>query len=922
MRAGWWHGVGLLIALAGGPALPAQAVTRDSALLATATAVAARATPEAFREAIGLRREAAALARARGDRRREATALAWIGDAWYQLGQPDSARWYALQAYPLRAATGDTIGVVRLLSGLVGQSYELEGQYDSAVAVYHRARALARATGDAGLEARTTQNLGSLYLDRSQPDSAFVWMRVTLDLVRQAGDRRSEGETLNNLAINFENLGQLDSALAAAHAAWRIAGELGSDSLGAPVLLTLGNAFTNLGQLDSALHYYRASNSAAVRAPLPSRVRASLQQIGTALLYLNQPDSAITYYREVIRLSREANDRSGEGSALSNLATLFLNQQQLDSAEVYYRRVLEIYQPLGYARGVAIATVNLAGVHVYQRRTDSALAYGHAGLEMSRQLEFPSLESVALNIIATVYQDAGQLDSALVYYRADLEVSRRIADVRGEGISLMSLGVLLDSRKDFAGAAAYFDSAAVVKGRLALHAGGDFNRTTLGEKEFELFEGWMHSWLRRTPEVGRAKAVLGALGATERGRAQALLDLMDRTADSTARGRDVAAWAAELVASATREGVSLLVYHLAQDTLVAWTATAREPLRAFEIPISRDSLSALVLSLRDRLGVEAGGSRLDIRGEPLERSSGTGSAGGSGSWEPVAGVLSNVLLPASVRAALAGTRELLLVPHGIVALVPFDLLPWGPRGRLVATRLALRYAPSVATAVSAEARPRPPRDAALVVGNPTMPVVTSSTGDTLTLAALPGAEREARSVAGRLQVTALVGSLATETAVREQLGRAPVVHLATHGFAFGTEGLARRSFVALAPDSLGDGILSVGELLDDPTLSLRADLVILSACQTGLGDLKRAEGTIGLQRAFLGKGARSVLVSLWNVSDEATSLLMQRFYAHWLGDRDSPSKSEALRRAVTDVRASREFSHPRYWAGFQLVGAR
>jgi CHAT domain-containing protein len=75
---------------------------------------------------------------------------------------------------------------------------------------------------------------------------------------------------------------------------------------------------------------------------------------------------------------------------------------------------------------------------------------------------------------------------------------------------------------------------------------------------------------------------------------------------------------------------------------------------------------------------------------------------------------------------------------------------------------------------------------------------------------------------------------------------------------------------------------------------------VLSACQTGLGDLKEAEGTVGLQRAFLAKGARSVLVSLWSVSDAVTEELMKRFYGHWLEDDDRPSKAEALRRAQED----------------------
>jgi CHAT domain-containing protein len=202
-----------------------------------------------------------------------------------------------------------------------------------------------------------------------------------------------------------------------------------------------------------------------------------------------------------------------------------------------------------------------------------------------------------------------------------------------------------------------------------------------------------------------------------------------------------------------------------------------------------------------------------------------------------------------------------------------------------------------------------------------MPAVASSDG-LVKLAPLPAAGAEAAWVATTLGSNPLRGSAASETAVRQRLPNASLVHLATHGYAYASAERARQSFVALAPGGDADGLLTVGEMLDSGGPSLRAELVVLSACQTGLGDLKQAEGTVGLQRAFLGKGARSVLVSLWSVGDAATEALMKRFYTHWLRDPNAPSKAEALRRAQEDVRKMPGLDHPRFWAGFQLVGAR
>jgi CHAT domain-containing protein len=209
----------------------------------------------------------------------------------------------------------------------------------------------------------------------------------------------------------------------------------------------------------------------------------------------------------------------------------------------------------------------------------------------------------------------------------------------------------------------------------------------------------------------------------------------------------------------------------------------------------------------------------------------------------------------------------------------------------------------------------------LVFANPVMPAVRGPDGRAIVMPPLLAAESEGRRVAARLGTEARIGAQASEAAFLLRVGSATVVHLATHGYAYSSEERSGDSFIALAPGAGRDGLLSVSEVIGELP-ALVADLVVLSACQTGLGNLKQAEGTLGLQRAFLSRGARSVLVSLWNVSDESTARLMTAFYSHWLGDADHPHKAVALYRAQNEVRSQPEFAHPRYWAAFQLVGAR
>jgi CHAT domain-containing protein len=189
---------------------------------------------------------------------------------------------------------------------------------------------------------------------------------------------------------------------------------------------------------------------------------------------------------------------------------------------------------------------------------------------------------------------------------------------------------------------------------------------------------------------------------------------------------------------------------------------------------------------------------------------------------------------------------------------------------------------------------------------------------------LPAAAESSARIAARLGTDALLGDRATEERVWTQASAARLIHLETHGFAYENEAGARGSFVALAPGSDSapspdrDGLLTVGEILDRLP-RLRAELVVLGACQTGLGDLKDAEGTVGLQRAFLARGARSTLVSLWDVDDKATAALLWEFYEHWL--TAGRSKAEALRQAQNAVRRMPGFEEPRFWAAFVLAGA-
>ncbi len=192
------------------------------------------------------------------------------------------------------------------------------------------------------------------------------------------------------------------------------------------------------------------------------------------------------------------------------------------------------------------------------------------------------------------------------------------------------------------------------------------------------------------------------------------------------------------------------------------------------------------------------------------------------------------------------------------------------------------------------------------------------------LTSLPGTEKEANMIAGlftakNLRATVYSYGGATELLVKSpEFGRYTFIHLATHGIV--NEDKPELSQVYLRSDSLKkeDGDLYSGEIYN---LIIRADLVTLSACQTGLGKVSKGEGIIGLSRALLFAGANNLIVSLWTVSDESTPIFMNEFYNQVLqSDCINTHYAYALQKAKLDLIKNPKYASPYYWAPFILIG--
>jgi CHAT domain-containing protein len=335
----------------------------------------------------------------------------------------------------------------------------------------------------------------------------------------------------------------------------------------------------------------------------------------------------------------------------------------------------------------------------------------------------------------------------------------------------------------------------------------------------------------------------------------------------------VAAPGAPAVRASLEPGTALLEYLVTGDAIVAFAVT-RDAVRAVVQDVSSQDVAMLVQRFLFHIArFEApdppeNPHALEAARATLER-------------------LSSLLL-APLLEGLDATR-LVIVPDGPLHKVPFHALPW--RDGFAADRFDIAYAPSAAVHRMCRTGPGS-RGPAAVFG--------------LADEAAPEIDGEARQVAALLGTDRVyLGGAATLERLREAASDASIVHIASHG-------MFRRAQPQLSSVRLADTWLNPYDVYD---LDLKADLVVLSACEGGAADVTPGGDPLGLLRGFLCAGARALLASQWRVNDAVTAEFMAVFYGYL---RDGQDASGALRAAMARIRARRP--HPYYWASFFLVG--
>ena len=904
-------------------------------------------------------------------------ALKELADNFFQKGEYSQALKIHQLAARIAERIGDRIGMGQVLCD-IGRVYGSQNRVEQALDYLQKSLVICEEAGDKKGMARTLYYVGYTHALQSRIDQALEYFNRSLAISDEISDKNRSAATLNSIAVANQAQGRVELALDYYQKSQALSEELNDKITLIKVLNNIGDLYSFQGRYVEALAYLQKAvklNEEMGNAVDKRTMGYSLHNI--ARVYSNQGsnDQALEYNRKSLKIREEINDKAGIAGSLNNIGVNYKNQRVYEQALEWLQKGLKLFEEVTDKDGVAIALNNIGDIYREQRRYDLALEYLRQSLRLHEDIGGRLGMSRSLKNLGSLYRDKGS-------YAEMLEVSRRSARLAEEvnapedlwkaqeriGSALRALGQPVEARKSF------LDAIATIESLRYQVAGGAHQQQSFMENKLSPWIGIIELLVTQRQytealifaEQSKARALIDTIQA---GRAslQKSLSPQERQAEEQKRlhlvalnsqlsqelrrdkldpvrmiglkekiskarlefeALETSLYAAHLELKINRGGASIikmdemsgllpdasngaLEYVVADDKTYLFTITKAAgngdvEIQIYTLPIKREELAKLVEAFRQQLGERNLGFRR--------------------SAEKIYDLL---LKPA--EAQIKGKTHLIIVPDDKLWDLPFQALVTDG-GRFLIENAAISYAPSLTALREMIKRLKKQNTSTasgilLALGNP---LLGKKTIERAALALrdekfdpLPEAEQEVKSLRrlyGVSRSKVYVGAEACEDRVKSEANHARILHFATHGIINNASPMY--SHLALAQGDRGeDGLLEAWELMQ---LDLKAELAVLSACETARGRIGAGEGMIGLTWAMFIAGVPSTVVSQWKVESASTRDLMLNFHSRLLRPMTSAkvktTKAEALRQASLNIMKNPETRHPFYWAGFALVG--
>jgi CHAT domain-containing protein/tetratricopeptide (TPR) repeat protein len=869
-----------------------------------------------------------------GDKLALGVALSEVGNVYNRQNRPPDALDYLQKSLSIFEELGNKQEKARALHA-IGFAYGLQRRYDLGAEYHSKSLALSEEIGDRNLAALSLNSLGLDQTALGQYQLGLELYQKARVLSEQLGDKATLSLSLNNIATHYTSQGRYSEALDYLLKSLKIMDEMGNAA-------------------DRRSYSYK------------------LQNIGLVYRHQGDLDQAFSYWQRSLAILESIDDKFGIANLQNNIGVIYKSQKQYGQALEWFQKSFNGYQTLKATPGIARTLNNIGDVYRLQGRYEEALAPLQKSLELRETNRDRGGIALTLNNLGRLYQAQGKYAEMLAVGRRSASIAEEI-NAREElwdaqeriGRALSEMGQPAEARESFLAA------ISTVETMRREVAGGEQQQQSFMENKLSPWLGLVellvtqgkNSEALSFAEQSKARVLLDAL---QRGRAtlrqslsqserqaeeQQRLGLVSLNSQLNAevkreksdpakvadlrvriekarleyedfetqlyvahpelkvqRGESPVISAAELDALVPDAASALLEYVVADDKTYLFTVTKgaanrHAEVRVYPIAVKREELAKQTETLRLQLAARDLGFRTSA-----------------------ARLYETLLNPAAED--LRAKTNLIIAPDNVLWDLPFQALI-GQTNRFLIESASVSYAPSLTVLREmTKRRSSQPASANLfALGNPRLEEETirrvNFTRSDEKLTPLPEAEQEVKTL-GRLYGTSrskvYIGPDAREDLVKNQAGRARILHFATHGVLNNASPMY--SHLVLAEGGVNeDGLLEAWELMQ---LDLHADLAVLSACETARGRIGAGEGMIGLSWAMFIAGVPSLVVSQWKVESASTRDLMVNFHRGLISTptmgKAKLTKTEALRQAALKVMRNPETNHPFYWAGFIMMG--
>ena len=901
-----------------------------------------------------------------GDRKGEGTCSRNLGTVFYSLGDYVKANEYLEKALVITIDIGDRKGEGTCY-GSLGTVFISLGDYVKANEYLEKALVITIDIGDRKGEGTCYGSLGTVFISLGDYVKAIEYLEKALAITIEIGDREGEVACYGNLGSVFISLGDYVKANEYLKKAIAIAIDIGDRKREGTCYGNLGNVFKSLGDYVKANEYLERALTIAIEIGDRKGEGTCYGNLGTGFISLGDYVKANEYLEKALAIAIEIGDRRGEGRYYGNLGSVFMYLGDYAKANGYLKNALAIAIEIGDRVREAYSRLNLGQLLLLLgKKYAEANKHFTGALLIATETGERQCETSCIMFLGYLFARLLDYVKAKEYFEKSLAISVEIGYRKHQATIYRALGSLCINLNECVKAEEYLEKVlTIVKEgvqnfEVEISSYENIAKAKIPQNRKPEAFPYLYQAIKKCEECRRflkdnddfgilfseqynspyktlsllfcaAGNPKKALYVEELGRARALSDLLaGQYSVERQISADPQSWTGiENVANLESDSTCLYISYDAQNVLL-WILKPSGVVEFKKSTVEKKTLLARQARDLDTFFnkvAEHFRSFSILPPELCEDRSFNGieqtpdsseedyfatlrQQGREADPRPNLTLFYKMII-APVAKLLKGS-EIIIVPDRQLYRVPFPAL-LDDSGKYLSETFRIRIVPSLTTLKCIQDSPADyhSQTGALIVGDPDVGEVIWK-GRRKTIPPLPSARKEAEMIGRLLGVQPLIGLQATKQAVLERINSVSLIHFAAHGN-------EEKGEIILVPVRTGSQLprenhclLTVGDISQ---VQIRAKLAVLSCCHSGRGQIK-VEGVVGMARAFLRSGARSVLVSLWALEDEATEQFMSRFYEHLYR---GVSASESLHQAMKWMRDN-GFAKVSEWAPFMLIG--